>query len=239
MKKNVMMRVASIMLVLVLMSSSVISGTFAKYVTSGTSQDTARVAKFGVVVTGAANMFNNVYETDDGIFSETNSVVSAGAINGRVKLVAPGTNGNLTDVKITGKPEVAVRVTYDATLDIGGWNLNGAGYYSPIIITVETEKICGLHYGSEALFEAAVKTAIANCNKDYAANTDLSTIVSEGPTVSWEWAFDAEDHNLICPHADANVLNTDAWDTILGNQAAAYAPAYIDLTIVTTVTQID
>ena len=62
MKKNVMMRVASIMLVLVLMTSSVISGTFAKYVTEGQSKDSARVAKFGVTVTGNAAIFSDSYK---------------------------------------------------------------------------------------------------------------------------------------------------------------------------------
>ena len=65
MKKNVMMRVASIMLVLVLMTSSVISGTFAKYVTDGQATDKARVAKFGVSVTGKSDMFDTTYNADD------------------------------------------------------------------------------------------------------------------------------------------------------------------------------
>ena len=48
MKKNKMMRLASCLLVLVMLSTSMISGTFAKYVTTGSAEDTARVAKFGV-----------------------------------------------------------------------------------------------------------------------------------------------------------------------------------------------
>ena len=47
MKKNVMMRVAAMLLVCVLASTCGISGTFAKYVTSTSSQDAARVAKWG------------------------------------------------------------------------------------------------------------------------------------------------------------------------------------------------
>ena len=50
MKKNKMMRLASAMMVLTLMSTSVISGTFAKYVTKGEATDKARVAKWGVEV---------------------------------------------------------------------------------------------------------------------------------------------------------------------------------------------
>ena len=50
MKKNKFMRLASVMLMLCLITTCAISGTFAKYTTSGTATDTARVAKWGVGV---------------------------------------------------------------------------------------------------------------------------------------------------------------------------------------------
>ena len=50
MKKNVMMRLASFLLVAVLISTSAISGTYAKYVTTAEGKETARVAKWGVQV---------------------------------------------------------------------------------------------------------------------------------------------------------------------------------------------
>ena len=66
MKKNKIMRIASVLLVAVLMSTCAISGTFAKYVTEGSSDDTARVAKWGVTISGkpaATNqMFNDSYK---------------------------------------------------------------------------------------------------------------------------------------------------------------------------------
>ncbi len=52
MKKNKMMRLASVLLIAVMISTSAISGTYAKYVTSGYAEDNARVAKFGVAVAG-------------------------------------------------------------------------------------------------------------------------------------------------------------------------------------------
>ena len=67
MKKNRMMRLASVLLVLTLLSTSVISGTFAKYVTSDQASDTARVAKFGVVVSASGSLFGTDYvQKDDG-----------------------------------------------------------------------------------------------------------------------------------------------------------------------------
>ena len=44
MKKNKMMRIASVLLVAVILTTCAISGTFAKYVTSGNGSDNARVA---------------------------------------------------------------------------------------------------------------------------------------------------------------------------------------------------
>ena len=43
MKKNKMMRLASFLLIAVLLTTSVISGTFAKYVTTDAQWDSARV----------------------------------------------------------------------------------------------------------------------------------------------------------------------------------------------------
>ena len=63
MKKNVMMRLACFLLVAVLISTSAISGTYAKYVTSGQSTDSARVAKWGVTVTANGTTFANAYNS--------------------------------------------------------------------------------------------------------------------------------------------------------------------------------
>lgn len=51
------MRVAGLLLALVLVTSCFVGGTFAKYVTSGTGTDSARVAKFGVEITANGTMF--------------------------------------------------------------------------------------------------------------------------------------------------------------------------------------
>ena len=48
MKKNKMMRLASGLLVAVLLTTSMISGTFAKYVTTESGSDSTRVAKWDI-----------------------------------------------------------------------------------------------------------------------------------------------------------------------------------------------
>lgn len=231
MKKNVMMRVASLMLVMVLMTSSVISGTFAKYVTSGTGSDTARVAKFGVEVTANGEMFLKNYEKTDGTYTlGTNTVESSDTW----KLVAPGTTKGMTEVQLTGTPEVATRVTYGATvtLDAEKWKVAGEEYF-PVYFTIE-----GMTYGTDdsglgfdytfatvAELKTNVEAAIEACAEDYAPNTNLSTVSGDYPTVSWCWPFYTSDAN-------------DVKDTALGDKAVA-EDITISVAITTTVTQID
>ena len=113
MKKNRMMRLASILLVLVLLSTSVISGTFAKYTSSATVTDNARVAYwgFGREAAIAFNLFDASYGT---------TVKSEDGVN----VIAPGTDKNTTfSFKYKGNaaeginaPEVKYTVEVAATI---------------------------------------------------------------------------------------------------------------------------
>ena len=98
MKKNKMMRIASVLLVAVLLSTCAISGTFAKYVTSDSGSDTARVAKWGVEISLADDLgaFLPKYETDEtgtGAYVGTHTVA---CLNDAEDLVAPGTKGSMS-----------------------------------------------------------------------------------------------------------------------------------------------
>ena len=245
MKKNVMMRVASIMLVLVLMSSSVISGTFAKYVTSGESKDNARVAKFGVTVTGDSTMFEQEYY---GVETGWEGALTVKSSNGD-KLVAPGTSGTLAEVALAGKPEVAVRISNEAEFSVGNlWGVDTTDnnvndgfvsnlFYCPIVVTVidaaATEhKICGLDFDTAADFEAEVEKAINTATVEYEPNTDLTAV--HDIYVAWEWAFEGSTEG-----GTGHAEQLDKYDTQLGDRAAADAAATISLKITTYVTQID
>ena len=70
-----------------------------------------------------------------------------------------------------------------------------------------------------------LENAIRAYSKDYAPNTDLSGIGADGfVNVSWEWAYNG---------------NSDEKDTYLGDQAAANKASTVELSMKTTVTQID
>jgi hypothetical protein len=220
MKKNKMMRIASVLFVAVILTTCAISGTFAKYVTSGNGSDSARVAKFGVTVSGTADTFKETYTKDDTSFTlAANTVVSTEDV------VAPGTSGSMAAFTITGTPEVAIRVKFVGTLELGDkWVDSTSAYYCPIEITVGDTTFKGTSYASADLFKADVNAKIATFSKDYKANTDLSTIGADAPAISWKWAFEGND---------------DVKDTYLGNQAADGNAATISLNVTATVTQID
>lgn len=192
MKKNVMMRVASALLVAVLMTTCAISGTFAKYTTSATGSDTARVAKWGVTVAAEGNeAFSKTYEDSEVVSATTEDVV------------APGTNGTLGGITISGAPEVKVKVLVTADLELVGWVIDTDTVYCPIVFTVGGEQIkMGGAITTLDELEAAVEAKFTEFSEvEVAANTDLAANLS----VSWAWAFEGENAN----------------DTKLGNLAIA------------------
>ena len=119
MKKNRMMRLASILLVCVLLSTSVISGTFAKYTSSATTNDSAKVAKWSVLVNDedvagtteksiTIDLFNTVLDTKTGE-KETDIEANDGT------LIAPGTKGSFV-IELTNSSEV--NATYDLVFTV-------------------------------------------------------------------------------------------------------------------------
>ena len=125
MKKNKIMRLASVLLIAVLLSTSIISGTFAKYVTMGETSDSARVAKFGVVITASGKLFDKTYYSQPSGSSNMPGVENDNDNNTLLtvesstndKVVAPGTKSDNDGLKlnITGAPEVDVYIKYDIT----------------------------------------------------------------------------------------------------------------------------
>ena len=225
MKKNKTMRVASLLLVAVLLTTCVISGTYAKYVTSGTTSDAARVAKFGVEVTASSDLFLDMYETDDANYDGTYSVVASNDDN----VVAPGTEGDIAAAGLAGKPEVAVRVSYEnVAFDLGdNWVVGeDDDFYCPLVITVNDTEIKGSSYTAVEDFEAAVAAAIEDVEADFDPNTDLSTTTDGNVEVSWAWPFSTSATN-------------DIADTELGDAAADGTAATVSLKYDVTVTQID
>ena len=92
MKKIKTMRIASILLIAVLMTTCAISGTFAKYVTSAEGGDSARVAKWGVQVEiyNDLNLFGETYAKHDSNVTNQNITNTVEVNTDGGNLVAPG-----------------------------------------------------------------------------------------------------------------------------------------------------
>ena len=227
-KKNWTMRAAVLMLALVLITSCFVGGTFAKYVTSGSGSDTARVAQFGVYITATTGMFSKTYtKTDTSFTLSANSVVSSDDS----KLVAPGTTQDMAEFGLTGTPEVAVRVSYKLkTFELTNWTTNGTDEYCPLVFTVNGTdyEIDGTVIRDIAGLKAAVIAAVNDYHKDYEANTNLANTTADNLQISWRWDFHTSDEN-------------DVKDTALGNRAAENVnnAGKIAVELTATVTQID
>jgi len=216
MKKNLMMRAASVLLVAVMLTTCAISGTFAKYVTSDNSTDSARVAKWGVsVVASGDDLFNNEY-TD-----ATNGLTVKSKTPENENVVAPGTSNaefgasGLT-FAISGTPEVKVKVSFDFTvtkeiyLGVGDYDndttgaddgtYNVATPYYPVVFTL-TRGGSPVATGNLAAIKAYFD-GLTSTNTNVPANTPLNDVF----VLTWAWEFGDSANNLK--------------DTTLGNLAA-------------------
>ncbi len=126
MKKNKPMRAAGVLLIATMLTSCMTAGTFAKYTTTDSAADTARVAKFGVNVSVNGSLFGEEYvkEADGntpaiwtGHYVQGNDTTNVGTVQVYTRgdnVVAPGTkNDTGLGLKIQGQPEVDCEVTVD------------------------------------------------------------------------------------------------------------------------------
>ena len=114
MKNNKMMRAASGLMIAALLTTGMISGTFAKYITQDELNDSARVAKWGVNLGISGNLYGEAYGTSNAIVKRDDgaTVQSVSTASASDKVVAPGTKNANSGLHITlnGKPEVSTKV---------------------------------------------------------------------------------------------------------------------------------
>ena len=220
MKKNRMMRLASVLMVLTLLSTSVISGTFAKYTTSVTSEDSARVAKWGFEPT--TMVLDNLF-----LSSYTNVVSNNGD-----DVIAPGTEGSTTfafafdETNGANGPEVA----YTFTVDVDA-NCHSAILANPNIVW----KLDSNGWGTWDKMVADI-TALSGSTTgtlQYAPNTLPVgfTASDDVHTIAWKWVFDESAANV-----ETGMVNQDVLDTAMGNDNVL---ANCSLEITITATQVD
>ena len=221
MKKNKAMRLASALLVLTLLTTCAISGTFAKYTTSTTGTDKARVAYWG---------FDQAAETTIDLFDgEYTNVKSSGEVDGFSNVVAPGTEKSTTFAfgytnyktdKITA-PEVAYTFTVNPTItgDYDELDANTSFKW-----TLKKGTATATEYNTVAELFAAIKALSGDPSgtKTYQPGQlpDDFTSANEVYTIGWKWAFEGN----------------DAADTTLGNSQTL---ENVTFAITITATQVD
>lgn len=166
---RIMLSVVSALLCLVLLTTTALSTTFAKYTTTGdVASDSARVAKWGITVSDLGTGLSETYENENGV-----TLVNSGS-TGNLR-IAPGTSGVLAAVRITGTPEVMYDVDFQLnSLSIGeGFRStsdllrdeNGKAIeYFPIILTYKRTDIITDNNGNETR-EVKIQTTGGLCTK--------------------------------------------------------------------------
>ena len=224
MKKNRFLKTAGALLILCLLTTCVIGTTFAKYVTSGETEDSARVARWGVQLELAAN--NELFENQ---YTGTADKVT---VQAATDVVAPGTKEKTAAVfSISGTPEVAVRITIDFTVNndvflkggvgvkyddyttaVDGDKFDLASDYYPVVFTLRQTKNAGgatdvtIATGNLEAIKAALDAFNADENRSYCPpNTNLEAEFE----LTWAWTFSVNDQA----------------DTYLANQAAGSSSA--------------
>ena len=212
MKKNNMMRIASVLLVAVLLTSCVIAGTFAKYTSSNNGTDNARVAYWGWTPAELTiDLFNDVYSTDvDSTGDNGDNVVAPGTAKTSTFAFAytpyaadPAnalTAGNIAAPEVDYSFVIDAEITgdYDA-LDANPnfvWTLQGP------------DDDDATEYQTVAAFIAAIEALDGDETFDAGELPEGFSAADEVYTIGWAWAFET---------AGAGMAAQDVTDTTMGN----------------------
>ena len=216
MKKTKFMRAALLLLVLTLITSCFVGGTFAKYTTKADGSDSARVATWGFNDTGSVtlnDLFKTAYDKN---------------VDGKADVIAPGTTNSATFAfKFSGQ-EAAPEVAY--TFEVSTTDSECA---EDIKNNANIQwKLDNGTWGTWDDMIAAIKALSGNVSgsKTYAAGelpTSVKNTADVTHTVSWQWLFD---------RTIEGATDLDTTDTTMGNAAKL---ANVILKITVSATQID
>ena len=165
MKKNKTMRLAAILLVCVLLTTSVISGTFAKYISTATGSSTARVAKWDITVEDKKLNVDNTDITFN-LFDYTDANVDVNGLNDDAKVIAPGTSGSFK-FDLTNNSEVNAKYT--------------------IAFTEENNNNIPLQYSVNG---TEWKDSIAELGMTSLTDQAINMGASDSQTIYWRWVFE-------------------------------------------------
>lgn len=215
--------------------------TLSKYITSKSTDSTARVAKWGFTVDADnSKLFGDQYKWKDnasGSTTDGTGTLTVKADTEGTNLVAPGTSGSMT-FSVKGKAEVLAKVEMkvaegysDIALKLTKDNTDYT--YNPVKWTLTKKNANGT---TSLVTNGTLEAVVAALNGQYKVeeNHDTATIaigteITDEYTLSWAWAFEETE-----VPAGVEGLDSDALDTLLGQGTATEANGYT-LTYVNTV----
>jgi len=164
------MKITRILAILILITIAILGNIFAKYITTSTISDTARVAKWEIATPTTLDLFNTQYSNGD------NEVMVTGDDE---NVIAPGTSGTYTFQIVSGSENTEVAYTLAAEVNAsytggwGDWNPNG-----PLLFAFNDK---------ENLTLAGLASEIT----EYATNLDIvaPNATIDAKTISWSWPF--------------------------------------------------
>lgn len=212
MKKNKVLRLASVLMMACLLTTCVISGTFAKYVSTTSAQDQARVAKWGFKDTTLeiTDLFDNAY---DGSVGSTEDVIAPGTTSSTTIQYEYNANGStITAPEVAYKFEVSTEGSACANEIKDNENITWALVAGNNAPEAESDE-----WGTwDALLTELAGLSVARVE---AGNLPA---LSEGAyTIAWKWDFSTD--------ADGDTADTAMSDSL----------AEVVLKITVTATQLD
>ncbi len=204
MEKNKTMKMILITLLIAMIALVLVSGTYAKYTSSASGSDTARVAKWSFIVGGVDtvaehtftfDLFKTIKDTDG---EDELDVISANAD----RVIAPGTSGSFDLVlenksETTAKYGITYTVTNTASIPVQ-FSVNGTDWTDSLANVVESDTDTKLD-----------------------ANNGTKTI-----TIQWRWAYENTKENATTEEKKA----TDDKDIALGKAGIAKLIVQADVT---------
>lgn len=226
MKKTIFGRLGVLALVLTMATTSLISGTMAKYTETAYGTDTATVAKFAYTVTAGGTGAPAAVSDITGSSRTEIDLFSLRSIDTGVKgkdLIAPGTTGSF-EIAVNNTSDVVV----EDTISLAEANTNNV----PVYYTFDNENYSSVYTGNGAADTTSIAGVTLNGNigalAEAISTKNNSLGYTDGPAtylVTWTWAFSV-----------SGAAQTDAKDTILGKTASAPT---VKLDVDVTVTQLD
>jgi hypothetical protein len=188
-------KMTALLVALVLITSLFMGVTIARYVTTTSSEDSARVAVWGINEGGTEmDLFNATYTADDG----TTIAMSADDDN----IIAPGTS-KTSEFKILTSSAIKPEVMYEVMITVDDsevadeirnhpgieWRVDNNDWGTWEELQTQIKSLVGNETGIAVFAPGTVSTELANGVKH---------------TISWQWLMDA---------------GYDVEDTLLGNKA--------------------